>query len=167
MPIPCVNNIWISDGLKDIPVDRLSPRLRLQESLDEILKEKYDNLIDSVESKLFGIGTESYVVGSHKFYMGYAMQKGISLTLDTGHFHLTENVADKLSALSLYINHFLFHISRPIRWDSDHVVIMDDTLCSVAEEITRNNIIDKVSIGLDFFDGSINRIVLGQLEPEI
>ncbi|MFV0431086.1 MAG: L-rhamnose isomerase [Alphaproteobacteria bacterium] len=157
---PCVNNIWIPDGFKDNPVDRLSPRERLIESLDSILAQSYskEHLKDAVESKLFGIGVEAYTVGSHEFYMGYAMKKNILLCIDAGHFHLTESIADKLSALSPFIDEFLLHISRPIRWDSDHVVILDDTVKEIARELVFHDFLKKTNIGLDFFDGTINRL---------
>ncbi|MCK5128635.1 MAG: L-rhamnose isomerase [Clostridiales bacterium] len=157
---PCVTNIWAVDGYKDTPVDRLSPRRRLMESLDEIIKEplnkKYN--IDAVESKLFGIGSESYVTGSHEFYMGYAASRGIALCMDAGHFHPTEVISNKISSASLFIDQLLLHVSRPVRWDSDHVVILSDELREIAHEIIRNNLLERVHIGLDFFDGSINRI---------
>lgn len=158
--IPCVNNIWIPDGYKDTPYDRLAPRERLKDSLDQIFKEKIDTKynIDSVESKLFGIGVESYTVGSNEFYLGYACKNNISLTLDSGHFHPTEVISDKISSVLLYVPHLLLHVSRPVRWDSDHVVILDDELNEIAHSLIRNNLIDKTSIGLDFFDASINRI---------
>ncbi len=157
---PGVNNIWIPDGYKDIPVDRYSPRLRLMESLDEILKTDYDKryLLDAVESKLFGIGSESYVTGSHEFYMMYAVKKNILLTLDTGHFHPTETISAKLSAALLFLNEILLHVSRPVRWDSDHVVIFENELTEIALEIVRNGFEKRVHIGLDFFDASINRL---------
>jgi len=157
---PCVTNIWIADGYKDIPADRLSPRQRLLESLDTILAEPIDKQynLDSVESKLFGIGSESYVVGSHEFYMGYAVSRGTLLCLDAGHFHPTEVISNKISAASLFIDELLLHVSRPVRWDSDHVVILDDELHEIAREIVHNGLLDRVHIGLDFFDGSINRI---------
>lgn len=157
---PCVTNIWIADGYKDIPVDRLSPRQRLLDSLDQILAESIDKRynLDAVESKLFGIGSESYVAGSHEFYMGYAVSRGTLLCLDAGHFHPTEVISNKISAASLFIDELLLHVSRPVRWDSDHVVILDDELCEIAREIIRNGLLPRVRIGLDFFDGSINRI---------
>lgn len=157
---PSIMNIWIPDGYKDIPIDRLTPRQRLKESLDRIFEEKFDKKfhIDALESKLFGIGSESYVVGSHEFYMGYASQNDIALCLDSGHFHPTEIISNKISAISLFINDILLHVSRPVRWDSDHVVILDDELQAIAQEIVRNNLFERVHIGLDFFDGSINRI---------
>jgi L-rhamnose isomerase len=157
---PCVTNIWIPDGYKDIPIDRKGPRETLRESLNEILKAKTDKryLLDAVESKLFGIGSESYVVGSHEFYLGYAMEKNVLLCLDTGHFHPTETVSDKISSVLLYLDEILLHISRGVRWDSDHVVIGSDELSAIAQEIVRGNFLDRVHIGLDYFDASINRI---------
>ena len=156
---PSVMNIWIPDGFKDIPADRLAPRQRLKESLDEILMEKLDSRchLDAIESKLFGIGSESYVVGSHEFYMGYAIQNQTVLCLDAGHFHPTEVISNKISAISLFVEKMLLHVSRPVRWDSDHVVTLDDELLSIAQEIIRHNLLDRVMIGLDFFDASINR----------
>lgn len=157
---PCVTNHWMPDGFKDTPVDRWSPRARLRDSLDEIFAEKIDEQynIDAVESKLFGIGSESYVVGSHEFYMGYAMSRGKSVCLDAGHFHPTEVISDKISAAMLYVPRLLLHVSRPVRWDSDHVVLLDDETQAIASEIVRHQLFDKVHIGLDFFDASINRI---------
>lgn len=157
---PCVTNIWVPDGMKDTPIDRLAPRKRLMESLDEILEEKIDPKynIDSVESKLFGIGVESYTTGSNEFYMGYATSRQISLTLDSGHFHPTEVISDKIPTVLLYVPHLLLHVSRPVRWDSDHVVVLDDELNEIARSLVRNNLIEKTSIGLDYFDASINRI---------
>jgi L-rhamnose isomerase len=156
----CVTNIWIPDGFKDIPVDRLLPRIRLMDSLNEIYSEKTDDRynLDAVESKLFGIGSESYVVGSHEFYTGYAVKYRKALCLDTGHFHPTEMVSNKISAISLFVDEILLHVSRPVRWDSDHVVILDDELQEIAFEIVRNDLLDRVHIGLDYFDASINRI---------
>jgi L-rhamnose isomerase len=160
MKSPCVNNIWIPDGYKDIPVDRMTPRENLKKSLDEILKTKYDKnyLLDAVESKLFGIGSESYVVGSHEFYMGYAVQNQLLLCLDMGHFHPTEVVSDKISSAMLFVPEILLHVSRGVRWDSDHVVILSDELRTLAQELVRGNFINRTHIGLDFFDASINRI---------
>lgn len=157
---PCINNIWIPDGFKDEPVDRLTPRNRLIESLDAILAKPYNkaHLKDAVESKLFGIGVEAYTVGSHEFYMGYAMKNNILLCLDSGHFHLTESVADKLSALTPFMDEFLLHITRPIRWDSDHVVVLDDQVKAIAKELIFHDLLKKTNIGLDFFDGTINRV---------
>ncbi len=157
---PCVTNVWIPDGFKDIPVDRLSPRVRLKESLDEIFAEELNpaHNLDAVESKVFGIGSEAYVVGSHEFYMGYAVQKQKLLCLDAGHFHPTEVISNKLSSVSMFTPGILLHVSRPIRWDSDHVVIMDDELMDIARELERHNLYSTTHIGLDFFDASINRI---------
>jgi L-rhamnose isomerase len=159
--VVCINNIWVPDGTKDAPADRLAPRERLMESLDKARAEKIDSRFakDAVESKLFGIGSESYVVGSHEFYMGYAMNNDVIITLDTGHFHPTEVVSNKLSALSLYVKEMLLHISRPVRWDSDHVVTMDDELLAIMQEIVRGNLKDRIYMGLDYFDASINRIM--------
>lgn len=157
---PSVMNIWIPDGFKDIPADRLGPRERLKNSLDKALEEKIDKRyhIDAVESKVFGIGSESYVVGSHEFYMGYAIKNNLALCLDAGHFHPTEVISNKISAISLFVDEILLHVSRPVRWDSDHVVILDDELMAIAEEIVRGKLLDRIHIGLDFFDASINRI---------
>lgn len=159
MGSPCMVNIWIPDGYKDIPVDRLSPRLRLKKSLDEIL-EDYDKewVIPAVESKVFGIGIESYTVGSNEFYQNYAAQKGICCLLDTGHYHPTEVVSDKVPALLAFYDKVALHVSRPVRWDSDHVIIVDDELRELAKEIVRNDADKKVLIGLDYFDASINRL---------
>lgn len=157
---PCVTNLWIPDGSKDIPVDRKGPRERLEKSLDEIFAKKMDRsrLLDAVESKLFGIGSESYVVGSHEFYLGYAIQNKTLLCLDTGHFHPTEVVSDKISSVLTFLDEILLHVSRGVRWDSDHVVILSDELRAIAEEIVRGDSLHRVHIGLDFFDASINRI---------
>lgn len=157
---PCLTNIWIPDGYKDIPSDRLTPRQRLKDSLDQIFAEKIDEAynIDAVESKLFGIGSESYVVGSHEFYLGYALTNKKVYLLDTGHFHPTETISNKISALLLYFDKLALHVSRPVRWDSDHVVIFDEELREIALEIVRNQALERVMIGLDFFDASINRI---------
>lgn len=158
--IPCVTNIWIPDGYKDIPYDRLAPRMRLKDSLDQILEEKIDSRynIDAMESKVFGIGVESYTVGNNEFYVGYAVQNQTALTLDSGHYHPTEYISDKISSALLFVPHILLHVSRPVRWDSDHVVIFDDELNEIARSLIRNNLIEKTSLGLDFFDASINRI---------
>ena len=157
---PSVMNIWIPDGFKDIPADRLGPRKRLKESLDQCIEESIDKAyhLDAVESKVFGIGSESYVVGSHEFYMGYAIKNDILYCLDAGHFHPTEVISNKISALSLYVDEMLLHVSRPVRWDSDHVVILDDELQAIAQEIVRGGLLNRVHIGLDFFDASINRV---------
>ncbi len=159
MNSPCLVNIWIPDGYKDIPADRLSPRLRLKKSLDEMLEE-YDKewVIPAVESKVFGIGIESYTVGNNEFYQNYAAKKGICCLLDTGHYHPTEVVSDKIPSLLAFYDKVALHVSRPVRWDSDHVVILDDELKEIAKEIVRNNAEDKVIIGLDYFDASINRL---------
>lgn len=157
---PCVTNVWIPDGYKDIPVDRQGPRERLRQSLDEIFAEPLDPKfnLDAVESKLFGLGSESYVVGSHEFYLGYAITNHKLLCLDSGHFHPTETIADKISAVLTWLPEILLHVSRGVRWDSDHVVILSDELRSIAEEIVRGGYLPRVHIGLDFFDASINRI---------
>lgn len=155
-----VMNIWVPDGMKDLTVDRLAPRQRLMESLDEVIGEKLNptHHIDAVESKLFGIGAESYTVGSNEFCLGYAASRQIALTLDAGHFHPTEVISDKISTAMLYVPRLLLHVSRPVRWDSDHVVLLDDETQAIASEIVRQRLFDKVHIGLDFFDASINRI---------
>ncbi|MFV0575937.1 MAG: L-rhamnose isomerase [Vibrio sp.] len=157
---PSVMNIWVPDGMKDMPADRLAPRKRLMESLDEIISEKIDTKYhkDAVESKLFGIGAEAYTVGSNEFYMGYATSRDILLCLDAGHFHPTEVISDKISACSLYVNEFILHVTRPMRWDSDHIVSFDTETQEIAKEIVRHDLFDRVNVGLDFFDASINRI---------
>lgn len=157
---PAVTNIWIPDGYKDTPVDRKTPRERLQASLDKILSAPVNPVhnLDAVESKLFGIGSESYVVGSHEFYLGYALRNDILLTLDSGHYHPTETISDKISAVLLYLDELLLHISRGVRWDSDHVVTLNDDLQAIMHEIVRGDFLDRVHIGLDFFDASINRV---------
>ncbi|RCX13222.1 L-rhamnose isomerase [Anaerobacterium chartisolvens] len=157
---PCVNNIWIPDGSKDITADRAGYRRILKDSLDEVLKEKYDkkHLIDTVECKLFGIGSESYVVGSHEFYMGYAMKNNVMLCLDAGHFHPTEVISDKISSVLTFSEEVLLHVSRGVRWDSDHVVILNDELMAIAQEVKRCDAYGRIHFGLDFFDASINRI---------
>lgn len=157
---PTLTNIWIPDGYKDTPTDRLTPRKRLKESLDEIFSQEIDEAynIDAVESKLFGIGSEAYVVGSHEFYMGYALKNNKLCLLDTGHYHPTEMVSNKISAMLVYSDKLALHVSRPVRWDSDHVVVFDDELKEIGLEIVRNDALDKVMIGLDFFDASINRV---------
>ncbi len=156
----CVNNFWVPDGYKDNPIDRLAPRKRLMDSLDEIFSEKLEKkyTLDAVESKLFGIGAEAYTVGSHEFYMGYGLTRNKLICMDAGHFHPTEVISNKLSALSLFSEGMLLHVSRPIRWDSDHVVIMDDELQEIGRELVRNNLLTKTHIGLDFFDATINRV---------
>ena len=157
---PCINNFWIPDGYKDMPADRNSHRQILKESLDEIFSQSINahHNLDSVESKLFGIGSESYVVGSHEFYLGYAVANKKLLCLDTGHFHPTEVVSDKISSVLSQLDEILLHVSRGVRWDSDHVVILSDELRNIALEIIRGDFLNRVHIGLDFFDASINRI---------
>lgn len=158
---PSVTNFWMPDGFKDFPADRLAPRKRMMESLDEIFAaENYSpkHTLDALESKLFGIGSETYVVGSHEFCMGYAGSRKKLLCLDAGHYHPTEGIADKITACSLFIDEFLLHVSRPVRWDSDHVVVWNDDLRSISEELVRNKLLNRVHIGLDFFDATINRI---------
>jgi len=155
-----VTNFWIPDGYKDVPVDRVSPRLRLMDSLDKIFAVKVNpaHNLDAVESKLFGIGAESYTVGSHEFYLGYAVSRQKLLCLDAGHFHPTEMISEKISSVMMFCPQLLLHVSRPVRWDSDHVVILDDELQAIAKELVRSGKLDKVHIGLDFFDASINRV---------
>ncbi len=155
-----VTNLWVPDGYKDLPVDRLAPRLRLKQSLDEIFAERLDPAahLDAVESKLFGIGSESYVVGSHEFYLGYAVQNRVAVCLDAGHFHPTEVISNKISSVLLFTGEMLLHVSRPVRWDSDHVVILDDELQEIANEIIRSGQASRIHIGLDYFDASINRV---------
>lgn len=157
---PCLMNIWIPDGYKDIPADRLGPRMRLKDSLDEILSEDYDKekVYVSLESKVFGIGLESYTVCSSEFSINYAAQKGILTLMDNGHYHPTETVSDKISAMLLFHDRMALHITRPVRWDSDHVVLFDDETKEIAKEIVRNGALDRVFLGLDFFDAGINRI---------
>ena len=157
---PCVTNLWIPDGYKDTPIDRKSSREILKDSLDKVFAEKInkDYLLDSVESKLFGIGSESCVIASYEFYLGYAIENNILLCLDAGHFHPTEVVSDKISSVLCYLDKILLHVSRPVRWDIDHVVILSDELRAIAEEIVRGDYLQRVHIGLDFFDASINRV---------
>lgn len=157
---PCVTNVWLPDGYKDTPVDRKTPRERLQASLDEVFAESLNphHNLDAVESKLFGLGSESYVVGSHEFYLGYAITRQKLLCLDAGHFHPTETVADKLSSVLLYLSKVLLHVSRGVRWDSDHVVTLTDDLQAIMQETVRGGYLGRVHIGLDFFDASINRV---------
>ena len=156
----CVTNHWCPDGSKDTPFDRLAPRQRLMDSLDAIFAEKIDKKynVDAVESKLFGIGAESYTAGSHEFYMGYAIKNDVLLCLDAGHFHPTEVISDKISSVLLFSDEVLLHVSRGVRWDSDHVVVLNDELYAIAQEIIRHNYDKRVHIGLDYFDASINRI---------
>ena len=155
---PTVTNIWIPDGYKDTPADRTTPRRLLLESLDTVLAEKLSHNLDAVEPKLFGIGSESYVVGSMEFYAAYALSRKILLTLDSGHFHPTETIADKISSMLLYLDELLLHVSRGVRWDSDHVVTFNDDLQAIAHEIVRAEALERVHIGLDYFDASINRV---------
>ena len=157
---PCVTNIWIPDGFKDTPVDRKTPRAMLKESLDAVLAQPINPSfnLDAVEGKLFGLGAESYTVGSHEFYLGYAVSKNVLLCLDAGHFHPTETIADKLSAVLVYVPEVLLHVSRGVRWDSDHVVAYTDDLQAIAQEIVRGEYLQRVHIGLDYFDASINRV---------
>lgn len=156
----CLVNIWIPDGLKDVPADRLTPRLRLKDSLDEILSVPYDKkkVVVAVESKVFGIGVESYTVGNNEFYQNYAATRGICCLLDNGHYHPTEVVSDKIPSLLAFYDKVALHVTRGVRWDSDHVVLLEDELKEICKEIVRNNATDKVMIGLDYFDASINRI---------
>ncbi|RKO82056.1 L-rhamnose isomerase [Pectobacterium parmentieri] len=157
---PSVMNIWVPDGMKDLTIDRLAFRQRLLSALDEVIAEPLDpsHHIDAVESKLFGIGAESFTVGSNEFYLGYAASRGTALCLDAGHFHPTEVISDKISSAILYVPRLLLHVSRPVRWDSDHVVLLDDETQAIAHEIVRHKLLNRVHIGLDFFDASINRI---------
>jgi L-rhamnose isomerase len=157
---PCVTNVWIPDGYKDLTIDRRGPRERLAQSLDAIFAQKLDRRhnLDAVESKLFGIGSESYVVGSHEFYLGYAVRHGTLLCLDAGHFHPTETISDKLSAVFTWLEEILLHVSRGIRWDSDHVVVLTDELEAIAQELVRGDYLSRTHIGLDYFDASINRV---------
>lgn len=156
----CVMNIWVPDGYKDIPVDRFAPRERMVESLNEILKTPYDknNCLVTLESKVFGIGAESYTTVSNEFALGYACKHNIGVCLDAGHFHPTEVISDKISSVLLFTDELLLHVSRPVRWDSDHVVILDDELNQIASSLTRNNLVERTHIGLDYFDATINRL---------
>lgn len=153
----CINNIWVPDGYKDIPIDRMAARSRLEKSLDAILEKPKQHLKDAVESKLFGIGVEACTVGSHEFYMGYAIRNKTLLCIDMGHFHPTESTADKLSALALSLDEILLHVSRPMRWDSDHVILMNDEVLSMSHELVSADLLNKTNIGLDFFDATISR----------
>ncbi|MCB0254081.1 MAG: L-rhamnose isomerase [Anaerolineae bacterium] len=157
---PCVTNVWIPDGLKDTPVDRKTPRELLAQSLDTVFADKIDPRfnLDAVEGKLFGLGSEAYVVGSHEFYLGYALTRGVLLTLDSGHFHPTETIADKISAVMTYLPELLLHVSRGVRWDSDHVVLLNDDLQAIMQELVRGDFLGRTHIGLDYFDASINRV---------
>ncbi len=156
----CVTNVWVPDGYKDTPADRVSPRARLAESLDAIFKKPIspELNLDAVEPKLFGIGSESYVAGSHEFYLGYAVSRKKLLTLDAGHYHPTEGIADKISSVLQFLPEILLHVSRGVRWDSDHVVVLNDDLLAIAREIAVNGYTKRVHIGLDYFDASINRV---------
>ena len=155
-----VMNLWFPDGFKDIPFDREAPRRRMAEALDKVIAEKLDPAchLDALESKVFGIGAESYTVASHEFSLGYAVSRGIAYTLDAGHFHPTEVISDKISSVLLYTKELLLHVSRPVRWDSDHVVIFDDELNAIADALTRTGLVTRTHIGLDYFDASINRV---------
>jgi L-rhamnose isomerase len=157
---PCVTNLWIPDGMKDTPIDRLGPRQRLIDSLDAVFAEPLDpsHNVDSVEGKLFGIGCESYTVGSHEFYLAYALTRRTLLTLDTGHYHPTESVADKISAVLSFLPGIVLHVSRGVRWDSDHVVVLDDEVEAIASELVRGDLLERTHLGLDYFDASINRV---------
>ncbi|MDG2380461.1 MAG: L-rhamnose isomerase [Pirellulaceae bacterium] len=157
---PCVTNVWIPDGSKDQPIDRLGPRSRLISALDDLFAEPLDprHHLDAVECKLFGLGSESYVVGSHEFYLGYAITRNKVLCLDAGHFHPTELISDKISSVFGYVDRLMLHVSRGVRWDSDHVVTMSDELLAIAQEIVRGRYLERTHIGLDFFDASINRV---------
>ena len=155
---PCMMNLWIHDGMKDLTVNRLQYRRLLERSLDEIFAADYRHMKDCIEAKLFGIGLESYTVGSYDFYLGYGVKKQKIVTLDTGHFHLSESIADKISSLLLFMPEIMLHVSRPIRWDSDHVTILNDDVAELGKEIVRAGALDRVHVGLDYFDASINRI---------
>ena len=156
----CVTNFWFPDGSKDVPVDKEGPRARMMTALDEVFEEQYDEAYtkDALESKVFGIGAESYTVGSNEFAFGYAVSRNKLYCLDAGHFHPTEVISDKIPAVLLFTKNLLLHVSRPVRWDSDHVVVMDDELLAIAQNLVRTNLVDRTYIGLDFFDASINRI---------
>jgi L-rhamnose isomerase len=156
----CVTNVWVPDGFKDVPANRIAPRQRLKDALDQVFAEKLNPAfnLDAVESKLFGLGSEAYVVGSHEFYMGYGIQNNKLICLDAGHFHPTEVISNKLSSLALFTDGILLHVSRPMRWDSDHVVTLDDELIDIGRELVRGDLLGKTHIGLDFFDASINRV---------
>ncbi len=157
---PTVTNVWIPDGMKDTPADRRAPRERLKEALDEIFAEKLlpKHHLDAIEGKLFGIGAESYTVGSHEFYLAYAARNGKLVCLDAGHYHPTESLADKISSVLTFVDEILLHVSRGVRWDSDHVILLNDDLIAIAQELVRGGYIQRTHIGLDFFDASINRI---------
>jgi len=157
---PAVMNLWIPDGMKDTPIDRRGPRERLLESLDAMYRERGDPALslDAVEGKLFGLGVESYTVGSHEFYLGYAQSRGLLLALDSGHYHPTETIADKISAVLMFVPGVLLHVSRGVRWDSDHVVVLNDDVEAIGQELVRGDYLSRTHIGLDFFDASINRV---------
>lgn len=156
----CAINYWFPDGYKDIPVDRMGPRARMKSALDEVFAEKIDSnlLVEAIESKVFGIGAESYTVGSNEFCIAYAAANGKAACLDAGHYHPTEVISDKIPTVLLFTDRLVLHVSRPVRWDSDHVVILDDELMAIADSLVRNNLVERTHIGLDFFDASINRI---------
>ena len=156
----CCTNFWFPDGYKDTPVDREAPRRRMMTALDEVFEEKIDEKynLDGIESKVFGIGAESYTVGSNEFCVAYATSRNKMVTLDAGHYHPTEVISDKIPTVLLFTNDLLLHVSRPVRWDSDHVIVLDDELCSIAQSIVRNDLLERTHIGLDFFDASINRV---------
>jgi L-rhamnose isomerase len=155
-----VTNIWIPDGMKDTPADRRGPRVRLNSALDEVFKKPLNpkHNLDAIEGKLFGIGAESYTVGMHEFYLGYAVKNQKLVTLDAGHYHPTENVSDKISSVLCFVPEILLHVSRGVRWDSDHVVILNDELMGIAQELVRGDYLGRTHIGLDYFDASINRV---------
>ena len=157
---PCAVNHWFPDGMKDITVDKFGPRKRMMDALDEVMSVKYpkEYIRDGFESKVFGIGAESYTVGSNEFCVGYAVSRGQMVTLDVGHYHPTEVISDKISAVMCYVDEILLHVSRPVRWDSDHVIVLNDELKNIAEELVRNDFLGRTHLGLDFFDASINRI---------
>ena len=156
----CTNNIWVPDGLKDIPANRFAYRNYLEDSLDQILEKKYDkkNVRDVLEGKLFAVGVECFTVGSHEFYLAYAATHGVGVCMDTGHYHPTESIIDKISSVYKFVDTLLLHISRGVRWDSDHVLLFDDETREIAKEIVRNDALDRVYMALDYFDASINRI---------
>ena len=157
---PTVTNIWIPDGMKDTPADRKGPRERLNEALDQVFAEKINPKynLDAIEGKLFGVGVESYTVGSHEFYLAYAAKKGKLVTLDAGHYHPTESISDKISSVLTFVDEILLHVSRGVRWDSDHVIVLNDELIAIAQELVRGNYLERTHIGLDYFDASINRV---------
>ena len=157
---PTVTNVWVPDGMKDTPADRRGPRERLKQALDEVFAEKLDpkHHLDAIEGKLFGIGAESYTVGSHEFYLAYAAQNDTLVCLDAGHYHPTESLADKISAVLTFVDEILLHVSRGVRWDSDHVIVLNDDLLAIAQELVRGDYLKRTHIGLDYFDASINRV---------